>query len=86
MGLCNMLLTIPQLLIVIIVVAFSGSDLWNVVLVSSLLSWPAYARIIRSQVLSLLEREYVKAAQMFGASNFIFYISISFQISIHWRS
>lgn len=70
MGLCNMLLTIPQLLIVIIVVAFFGSDLWNVILVLSLLSWPAYARIIRSQVLSLQEREYVKAAQMFGAKQF----------------
>lgn len=67
MGLCNMILSIPHLLIVIIVVAFSGSGLWNVILVLSLLSWPGYARIIRSQVLSLKEREYVKAAQTYGA-------------------
>ncbi|WP_017729297.1 dipeptide/oligopeptide/nickel ABC transporter permease/ATP-binding protein [Halalkalibacterium ligniniphilum] len=67
LGLCNMILTIPNLLIVIIVVAFSGSDLWNVILVLSFLSWPAYARMIRSQVLSLQEREYVKAAKTFGA-------------------
>ncbi len=67
MGLCNMILTIPNLLIVIIVVAFSGSNLWNVIFVLSLFSWPAYARIIRSQVLSVKEREYVKAARMFGA-------------------
>jgi peptide/nickel transport system permease protein len=67
MGLCNMILAIPNLLIVIIVVAFSGAHLWNVILVLSLMTWPGYARIIRSQVLSLRERDYVRAAQTFGA-------------------
>jgi peptide/nickel transport system permease protein len=66
-GLCNMILAIPNLLIVIIVVAFTGADLWNVIVVLSLLTWPGYARVIRSEVLSLKEREYVKAASTFGA-------------------
>ncbi|MGJ9384398.1 dipeptide/oligopeptide/nickel ABC transporter permease/ATP-binding protein [Salipaludibacillus sp. CF4.18] len=67
MGLCNMILAIPNLLIVIIVVAFTGAELWNVILVLSLLTWPGYARVIRSEVMSLKEREYVKAARTFGA-------------------
>lgn len=67
MGLCNVILAIPHLLIVIIVVAFSGTHVWNVILVLGLLTWPGYARIIRSQVLSLRERDYVKAARTFGA-------------------
>jgi peptide/nickel transport system permease protein len=67
MGLCNMILAIPNLLILIIVVSFSGAHLWNVILVLSLLTWPGYAKIIRSQVLSLRERDYVKAARTFGA-------------------
>lgn len=67
MGLSNMILAIPNLLIVIIVVAFTGAELWNVILVLSLLTWPGYARVIRSEVMSLKEREYVKAASTFGA-------------------
>jgi peptide/nickel transport system permease protein len=67
MGLCNMILAIPNLLIVIIVVAFIGAELWNVILVLSLLTWPGYARVIRSEVMSLKEREYVKVASTFGA-------------------
>ncbi|WLD94574.1 dipeptide/oligopeptide/nickel ABC transporter permease/ATP-binding protein [Alkalihalobacillus sp. AL-G] len=74
MGLCNTILAIPNLLIVIIIVAFTGTNLWNVIVVLSLLTWPGYARIIRSEVMSLRERDYVKAVSTFGAKqNYILY-------------
>jgi peptide/nickel transport system permease protein len=67
MAMCDMILAIPNLLIVIIVVALTGSHLWNVILVLSFVSWPGYAKIFRSQVLSLRERDHVKAAKTYGA-------------------
>ena len=49
-----------------------SSDLWAhsiyVVAVMSLFGWMSTARIVRGQVLSLREREFIQAAQLFGAS------------------
>ena len=34
----------------------------------ALVSWPAYARLVRAQVLALREREFVEAARALGSS------------------
>lgn len=68
MRLVDIQLAIPLMLLALLVVAALGPSLRNVVLVLALTSWIRYARIIRGQVLSLREREFVQSAQAIGAS------------------
>ncbi len=69
-GLANILLVLPNLLLILLVVAFTGAGVVQLVVILSLLSWPGYMRIIRSSVLTLKEREFVKASALFGGSSF----------------
>src|SRR5690625_2254628 len=66
-GLANVILVMPTLLIVLIVVSFSNQSIWILIFTLGLITWPGYMRIIRSQVLSIKEREYVKVALLLHA-------------------
>ncbi|MCO6383300.1 MAG: ABC transporter permease [Vannielia sp.] len=68
MRLVDIQLAVPLMLLALLVVAALGPSLRNVVLVLALTSWIRYARIIRAQVLSLREREFVQSARAIGAS------------------
>lgn len=68
MRLVDIQLAIPLMLLALLVVAALGPSMRNVVLVLALTSWIRYARIIRAQVLSLREREFVQSARAIGAS------------------
>ncbi|WP_068536900.1 ATP-binding cassette domain-containing protein [Paenibacillus glacialis] len=67
-SLANMLLVLPSLLLILIVASFTGGGIWQLIFTLSLLTWPAYMRLIRASVFSLKEREFVKSAQMFQGS------------------
>lgn len=67
-SIANMLLVLPSLLLILIVASFTGGGIWQLILTLSLLTWPAYMRLIRASVFSLKEREFVKSAQMFQGS------------------
>jgi oligopeptide transport system permease protein len=68
MGLVNVLYALPTMLIVVIVMALIESRSMAVVfLVLGLFGWLTMARIVRGQVLSLKERDFVTAARAMGA-------------------
>ncbi|GAC43270.1 ATP-binding cassette domain-containing protein [Paenibacillus popilliae] len=69
-GLANVLLVLPSLLLVLLVAAFTTGGVWQLMITLGLLSWPGYMRLIRSSVLSLREREFVKASQLFHGRPF----------------
>jgi peptide/nickel transport system permease protein len=69
MRLVDAQLAIPTLLLMVAVVAVSGSGLVQIVLVLVIAGWPTYARIVRAEVLALREREFVAAARALGASD-----------------
>ncbi|MDE0804794.1 MAG: ABC transporter permease [Acidimicrobiales bacterium] len=60
---------IPRFFTAIIVIALFGPGLDRLVLVLGFTSWSLLARVIRSEVLSLREREFVEAARADGASH-----------------
>ncbi len=62
-------LSIPTLLIVIVFVSVVGPSLSSVIAVIGLLGWPATARLVRGQLLSLRELEFVVSARVVGASD-----------------
>jgi peptide/nickel transport system permease protein len=66
MRLTDVVLSFPILLFCIALIAVTGPSTRNVVLVIAFAYWTYLARIIRSQVLSLKEREFVTAARTLG--------------------
>lgn len=69
-GLANVLLVLPSLLLVLLVAAFTAGGVWQLIITLGLLTWPGYMRLIRASVLSLREREFVKASQLFHGTPF----------------
>ena len=67
MRLVDMQLAFPALLFAILVAAVWGPSLRNVILIITLWTWSGYARLVRADVLSLREREFVLAARASGA-------------------
>lgn len=65
----DVLLAFPGILLAIFITAVLGPSLRNVVFALALTGWTGYARLVRSQVLTLREREYVQAARSLGAGH-----------------
>jgi peptide/nickel transport system permease protein len=62
-------LVIPFLPLAIVLAAILGPSVRNIILVIGITSWPSTARLIRAQVLTLRERDYVDRSRALGASN-----------------
>ena len=69
MRLTDIFLVIPDLPLMIVIVAIVGPSLWNIILVIGILGWTGTARLVRSQALSVKERQFVTRARAIGASN-----------------
>jgi len=69
MRLTDVAFGIPFIPFVIVLVAFLGPSIWNIVLSMALLLWRDTARVIRSQVLTVRERSFIEAARVSGASD-----------------
>lgn len=59
---------LPYMLIVIILMAIFGRNIFNLFLALSLVSWLVVARVVRGQIISLKNSEFVEAARSMGAS------------------
>ncbi|HSE92531.1 MAG TPA: ABC transporter permease [Methylomirabilota bacterium] len=69
MKLVELFLTIPFVLLALVVMALFGQGLAILIVVLCLNRWIHYARVVRGDVLSLREREFVAGARALGASN-----------------
>ena len=69
MRLTDIMLSFPFLIIAIAIMAALGASQKNVILALAIVSWPGFARLTRSQVLSLKEKEFVEAARVNRYSN-----------------
>ncbi|HZK25302.1 MAG TPA: ABC transporter permease [Oscillospiraceae bacterium] len=69
-GLTDIVYSFPVSLLAIAVVAALGPSLFNLIIVISMVSWASYARLVRGQVLTLKEWDFVEAARALGMSNF----------------
>jgi peptide/nickel transport system permease protein len=68
MRLVDTWLAIPPLMFAIFLAAIVGPSMWNIVIILGLTYWTRYARVIRGEVLSLKEREFVRLAIVAGCS------------------
>src|SRR5215813_5260019 len=60
-------LALPALVFAIFLATMLGPSMWNIIIILGLVYWTRYARVIRGEVLSLREREFVKLAEIAGA-------------------
>src|SRR5216683_485709 len=68
MRLTDAWLALPALVFAIFLATMVGPSMWNIVIILGLVYWTRYARVIRGEVLSLREREFVKLAEIAGGS------------------
>jgi peptide/nickel transport system permease protein len=69
MRVTDLVFAFPAIILALVVTASLGPGLQNAVLALVLVSWPAYARVVRGLVLTIGESEYVAAARLLGASS-----------------
>ncbi|MEF3317595.1 ABC transporter permease [Peptoniphilus grossensis] len=70
MRVMDTILSIPQLVLAIALAAALGGGMKNLILAVSLSSIPSYARIVRSQVMSVKNLEYIESARLAGVKTF----------------
>lgn len=70
MRLTDVLMSIPQILLAISIVAALGPGLVNLMIAVGVSSIPGYARVVRASVLSIKDKDFVEAARAAGSSNF----------------
>ena len=69
MRIADVQLALPAILFAVLLAAAFGPGLRNVIIIIIFWRWATYARVVRSEVLSLREREFVAAARALGASD-----------------
>lgn len=67
MRLVDIMIVLPDLPVMIVLAAFLGPSLINIIIVLALFSWVFPARVVRAQVLILKEQSYIKAAETYDA-------------------
>ena len=69
MRIVDAILVVPQLPLMLVIIAVAGRGLVNIVLVIGLLSWTYMARVVRSQVMSIRERPFILRARAIGVGH-----------------
>jgi len=69
MRLVDTVLAFPSIILALVVAGLLGPGLRNVMLGLTIVRWAGCARVVRSLILSLREREFILAARCVGASN-----------------
>jgi peptide/nickel transport system permease protein len=69
MRLIDVLLCFPTIFLILMVIAFIEPDIKNVMVVIGLTSWMGLARLVRGEVLSLRERDFILSARGLGLSH-----------------
>jgi len=70
MRICDVLLSIPSILLAIAIVASLGGGVVNLIIAIAIANIPSFARIIRSNIITVSEKQFIEAANALGASNF----------------
>ena len=68
MRLTDVFFAFPALILAMAISGALGPSLTNAMIAIAVVSWPIYARLVRAQVLTLREREFVEASRSLGAS------------------
>jgi len=68
--LIDIMLCFPVLFLILSIVAILEPNIYNIMIIIGLTSWMGQARLVRAEILSLKEREFILVEKVLGASNF----------------
>ncbi|GAK59587.1 ABC transporter, permease [Candidatus Vecturithrix granuli] len=63
------MMVLPMLPLIMVLAALLGTSIFNIIIVIGLTGWTGTARLVRSQTLSMKERQFVERAKSIGAGN-----------------
>ena len=63
----DIMLCFPTFFLILAVIAFLGQSIWYIMIIIGLTGWMGVARLVRAEVLSIRERDFVSAVQALGA-------------------
>jgi peptide/nickel transport system permease protein len=69
MRLVDIMLCFPAFFLILAVIALLEPSIWNIMIVIGLTGWMGVARLVRAELLTLKNREFVAAARVLGASD-----------------
>jgi len=69
MRIADVQLAFPFILLAIAIIAVLGPSLRNIIIVMGITGWVIYARVVRAEVLSLREKEFITSVRALGGSN-----------------
>lgn len=69
MGLADLQMAFPAILLALVAVAVLGQGLRNVIIVFAITGWVQYARTLRADILTIKEHEYIMATKVVGGSH-----------------
>lgn len=69
MRLVDIMLCFPSFFLILSVIAVLGPSIYQIMLIIGLTSWMGTSRLVRAEILSLKEREFIQAARAIGASD-----------------
>lgn len=70
MRLVDVLLAVPALVLALAIAGALGGGVTNVIIAIGAVGWTEFARLVRGEVLSIKQSEYIQAARALGASDF----------------
>ena len=68
MGITDIFLSMPKLILALAFVAALGPGIQNAIIAIAIATWPGYARIARAETLTIRKSEYIAAVELQGAS------------------
>ena len=69
MRITDAVLGFPSILVALLIVSYLGTGVWNVMIAIAATQWARFARMIRGEVLSVRDRDFVVLAQIYGVSS-----------------
>lgn len=64
----HLFLSVPQLPIMIVIGAFFGQNIWNIILIVSLFSWAPIAKIVRERTIEVRKKPFIRQAESYGGT------------------
>lgn len=71
MRIVDIFMAVPMIILAIAMVATFGTSIPNILVTLAIATSPTFARLLRGQVLTVKESEYIEAARAFGSSDFV---------------
>lgn len=70
MRLVDITLSIPGIVLALAIAGMLGGGLWPLIIAVSIVGWPGFARIVRGDVKSVMEEDYIESAKAAGTPNY----------------